>query len=60
MMNEKRCEGCRHYLGGDNCRIGLEAECAAGGGYEAYEAEGINTAIYVVNGNANGNDAEGA
>ena len=32
------CETCRHDLGGgyDNCRINLEAECAAGD-YEAWE-----------------------
>ena len=35
---EKRCETCRYTLGGgyDNCRINLEAECAAGG-FEAWE-----------------------
>lgn len=36
--NEKSCAGCRYYLGGGLCRIHLEAECAEGGGYEAYEA----------------------
>lgn len=37
---EKRCETCRHDLGGgyDNCGINLEDECAAGG-YEAWEAK---------------------
>jgi len=35
---EKCCETCRYDLGGgyDNCRINLEAECAAGG-FEAWE-----------------------
>ena len=35
---EKRCETCRHDLGGgyNNCRINLEAECGAGG-FEAWE-----------------------
>lgn len=37
-QNEKNCAGCRHYLGGGMCRINLEDECAAGGGYGAYEA----------------------
>lgn len=32
------CETCRYYLGGgySNCRINLEAECAAGE-FEAWE-----------------------
>ena len=35
---ERSCDSCRHNLGGgyDNCRINLEAECAAGE-YEAWE-----------------------
>lgn len=35
---ERSCETCRYDLGGgyDNCRINLEAECAAGD-YEAWE-----------------------
>ena len=35
---DKRCETCRHNLGGgyNNCRINLEKECAAGE-YEAWE-----------------------
>lgn len=37
---EKTCDTCRHNLGGgyNNCRINLEAECAAGE-YEAWEAK---------------------
>ena len=36
--NDRRCETCRHDLGGgyNNCRINLEAECAAGE-FEAWE-----------------------
>ena len=35
------CEGCRHYVGGlyDFCAANLEDECAAGGGFEAWEEE---------------------
>lgn len=33
------CEGCRNYLGGGCCRLNLEDECAAGGGYELWEDE---------------------
>ena len=35
---QKCCETCRHDLGGgyDNCKINVEAECAAGG-FEAWE-----------------------
>lgn len=38
MTTKRCCETCRHDLGGgyDNCRINLEAECAAGE-YEAWE-----------------------
>lgn len=37
-MSIRCCDTCRHGLGGgyNNCRINLEAECAAGG-YEAWE-----------------------
>ena len=37
---EKCCETCRHYLGGgyNNCRLNLEAECAAGE-FEAWESK---------------------
>ena len=37
-MMERSCETCRHNLGGgyNNCRINLEAECAAGE-FEAWE-----------------------
>lgn len=31
------CEGCRNYLGGGCCRLNLEDECAAGGGFELWE-----------------------
>ena len=36
--NNRCCETCRHDLGGgyDNCKINVEAECAAGG-FEAWE-----------------------
>lgn len=34
---EPSCDGCRHYLGGGQCRINLEKECAAGN-FEAWEA----------------------
>lgn len=35
---DKSCDTCRHHFGGgyNNCRINLEAECAAGG-FEAWE-----------------------
>ena len=33
------CKGCRNYLGGGCCRLNLEDECAAGGGYEMWEDE---------------------
>lgn len=33
------CAGCKHDLGGGCCRINLEDECAAGGGYEMWEDE---------------------
>ena len=38
-MMERCCETCRYDLGGgyNNCRINVEAECAMGGGYEAWE-----------------------
>lgn len=37
---QKRCDACRYNLGGghSNCRINLEAECAAGE-YEAWESK---------------------
>lgn len=35
-MNVKTCETCAAYLGGGQCRLNLEAECAAGD-YEAWE-----------------------
>lgn len=37
-MTEHCCDNCRHNLGGgyNNCRLNLEAECAAGE-YEAWE-----------------------
>lgn len=31
------CRGCKHNLGGGCCRMNLEDECEAGGGYEAWE-----------------------
>ena len=36
--NDRCCETCRYDLGGgyDNCKINVEAECAAGG-FEAWE-----------------------
>lgn len=36
-MRKKTCVGCKHYLGGGQCRINLESECREGGGYEARE-----------------------
>lgn len=33
---EKSCKTCDHGLGGGDCAINLEAECAAGGGFEAW------------------------
>ena len=30
------CDTCKHYLGGGQCRINLERECAEGE-YEAWE-----------------------
>ncbi len=40
LETRKACETCRYDLGGgyNNCKINLEAECAAGG-YEAWEAK---------------------
>lgn len=32
------CKGCRHSIGGVDCRLNLEMECREGGGYEAWEA----------------------
>lgn len=31
------CEGCKHNLGGGCCKLNVEDECAAGGGYEMWE-----------------------
>lgn len=31
------CVGCKHHIGDGCCRINLESECAAGGGYEAWQ-----------------------
>lgn len=36
MDNERSCDTCRHGLGGDCCRINLEAECGKGE-HEAWE-----------------------
>ena len=36
--DEDPCESCRHYLGGGQCRINLERECAYGE-YEAWESK---------------------
>lgn len=38
-MNDKvtSCKGCRWDLGGGLCRINVEDECEAGGGFELYE-----------------------
>ena len=33
----KTCETCLHHLGGGQCRLNLERECADGG-YECWEA----------------------
>ena len=42
MSEDRCCETCKHDLGGgyNNCRVNLEAECAAGG-FEAWEAREI-------------------
>lgn len=37
------CAGCRHHLGMGLCKINLEQECAAGGGYEAWEPREVRT-----------------
>ena len=29
-MNDKTCETCRHYLGGGQCALSMEKECADG------------------------------
>lgn len=44
-MMERSCATCRYNLGGgyNNCRINLEAECAAGE-YEAWEPKDGKTA----------------
>ena len=36
-LEHDSCEGCRNYLGGGCCRLNLEDECAAGGGFELWE-----------------------
>lgn len=36
-MNHCPCEGCKHSIGGVDCRLNVEYECRAGGGYEAWE-----------------------
>ena len=41
--DEKSCTSCRHYLGGGQCRINLERECAYGE-YEAWEPAYAQTA----------------
>lgn len=33
------CKGCINDLGGGYCRINVEDECEAGGGFELYEAK---------------------
>lgn len=35
----KHCpyEGCKNSIGGVDCRLNVENECKAGGGYEAWE-----------------------
>lgn len=36
-MKHCPCEGCKHSIGGVDCRLNVENECKAGGGYEAWE-----------------------
>ena len=36
-MNHCPCEGCKNSVGGVDCRLNIENECKAGGGYEAWE-----------------------
>lgn len=31
------CSDCRHHLGGGQCRLNAESECAEGGGFELWE-----------------------
>ena len=36
-MNHCPCEKCIHSIGGVDCRLNVENECKAGGGFEAWE-----------------------
>lgn len=36
-MKHCPCEGCKNSVGGVDCRLNVEQECKAGGGYEAWE-----------------------
>ena len=36
-MKHCPCEGCKNSIGGVDCRLNVENECKAGGGYEAWE-----------------------
>ena len=36
-MNHCPCEGCKNSIAGIDCRLNIENECKAGGGYEAWE-----------------------
>lgn len=36
-MKHCPCEGCKNSIGGVDCRLNVENECKAAGGYEAWE-----------------------
>lgn len=36
MEDERSCKTCRWYLGGGCCKLNVEDECEAGGGFEAW------------------------
>jgi len=37
--NARTCYTCAHHLGGGQCRLNAESECAEGGGFELWEAK---------------------
>lgn len=39
MANRRTCPTCAHHLGGGQCRLNAEDECAEGGGFELWEAK---------------------
>lgn len=36
MEDERSCKTCKWYLGGGCCKLNVEDECEAGGGFEAW------------------------